>query len=1131
MKKYFLAGILIALALVVPSARAAGPSIESLLAQIADLSREISEIQSNTAQIADGTSLFTPSALTTLDATPTDPKTPTAPYTLSGNYSVNSFNRFTNFCFQLRTSTTGYSADCNTPLATAPFTTQGQVSNSSASTVSILFPFSGITNTLSPDTTYVYRAVARLGTSGATPLYGKEVTFKTPPLPTVATPTAPVTAIPVTTNPVPTPIVAGKPSLEFVFPATQTTAQKGTTVTIQWRTKNFGSLKTEIGLLSTTATGTPLLTHIATVDAGVTNFKWTVPYILQGTNFQLILSSVDKGPSAQALRPIKIVNPPLSLSYLLKYVDGITSNPLPLNPGQKGYLFAAFTLDTRGSTDDITIGGLPVQLTTSTSSAAAFLSNCGIQGGDAQPILNSNSLVSPQTTSGNPQVITFTFDQPLVLKKGATKTLQLQCDVSADAKGSFAWGVPSKNAGTLTATDPLTGTTTVATNFQNSGTSIPVKLPPSTPISAAATGDRETSVVAGVPNHPISSFSVENNGEPIVVRGAIFHINFVPGTASGPGDTDMPLGLTLSAQNGLVVAGPVDATIGKAESLAVFNDSITIPTGKSIFILKGQVRSTAVNGQKFVVRFTPATDWTDATGLTSGKKPSLSTAKVELPPVVVTNSSLSVSLQSTPPRTLVPGIFQATFANVVVDATKSGEDLRFGDLGFVLSLREGSRPTDLTRCRLLDGETALNNNSPLNPSDKDVQRVFFDSPLVVTKGTLKILFLQCNVGQNPIGSYAFGLSTTIPTITSVTGVTSGSAVVPVVTAGFTSPVTVQTSALKVSLDASSPSASMVVAGTRQIVTVLKIRATGEPINLNRLGLKLASGSAADIDHVEVLDGSTIVGTATFFGGNRTGTSTLVTPVLIPKDTDKTLNLAVVFSNIGTSQPAVAGDVVALGTTDDGTTTGTGLLSGTVVTGTGAVVGSPVRLMKSVPIVSLDTLPTSGLSDGRLVRIKITATANGPVNIAKLAFRIAGSISTATQLNAFAYSDGSYSVPAVGTNSGGALAASATNPVNGLITINASAPLQIPAGQTRFIELRGTLTGVTPTSSVTTTVLGDTTTSGLNGLQTASSAGINSNFVWSPNSVFSSSVFTDADWTNGVLVPGLPSSGITFTRAN
>ncbi|KKS67140.1 MAG: hypothetical protein UV36_C0012G0018, partial [Parcubacteria group bacterium GW2011_GWC2_42_6] len=96
---------------------------------------------------------------------------------------------------------------------------------------------------------------------------------------------------------------------------------------------------------------------------------------------------------------------------------------------------------------------------------------------------------------------------------------------------------------------------------------------------------------------------------------------------------------------------------------------------------------------------------------------------------------------------------------------------------------------------------------------------------------------------------------------------------------------------------------------------------------------------------------------------------------------------------------------------------------------------------------------------------------------------------------------------------------------------ANTPRTIAAGSFRTFELRGDVSGsVTTGSSVSTMLMGDAFYEQPNGTEMQAAATVDAwtthdDFIWSDRSATGHGVGT-ADWTNGYLVSGLPSTNMS-----
>lgn len=660
-------------------------------------------------------------------------------------------------------------------------------------------------------------------------------------------------------------------------------------------------------------------------------------------------------------------------------------------------------------------------------------------------------------------------------------------------------------------------------------------------------------IAVNVSNQPLGGFEVDIKGEAITVQSMVFTI--ATGTAStGSGQFT---NVTIVDENGSTVAGPVDSTGTDTTSRTLtFTDSVTFPTGKHTYTVRGKVPSTASNSAVITLSTNPNTGWTNVKGDLTGDTVSLAQTSFSMNAMTVKSGSLAIGRDATfTSKTIVAGGTDVEMARFQLDAQQSGEDVRLSS--FLTSLTfSGSNSNVLSSCRFFDGANALNTGSnvlnPSSASSPETDTNTFDNSLTVAKGTVKTLSVKCNVSSSASGTFTFDHGT-IGSF-SVTGVGSSNSITATEASDSAATITVGTGTLVVSTDASSPGYGQVAAGsTDNTIGAFKFTATNEGVNLQRIGLKLtntASSTASDLVLVTLYDGTTPIGTATFVGSSNFATSTLSNQILVPANSDKTITVKANFASIGTGQAVeFSGHFVAVDVDTSSTNTqGVGSSSGTTINATGSTAVAGQRVYKSFPTVALDTLSSTGAADGRLMRFKVTANASGPISLTNFALDIATSSGVAVQnVTIYGFTDASYSQPISGVSSDGnlqttldCLSNSCTTGVDVAVEIvnssGTATAIQVPAGGTRYFEVRASVSGIVSGSSITTTLQGDSsfpsTSAGAsaNPLLTAANAGTaTTDFIWSPNSTTTVSR-TSQDWTNGFGINGLPSSGLIQTRS-
>jgi len=667
-------------------------------------------------------------------------------------------------------------------------------------------------------------------------------------------------------------------------------------------------------------------------------------------------------------------------------------------------------------------------------------------------------------------------------------------------------------------------------------------------------------IAVNVQNQPLGGFVTDFKGEAVSVTQMVFTVASTTGSGTG-----LLTNVSLVDENGVVVAGPVDATYTSAlVQTLTFTDTVTFPIGRKVYTVKGKVAAGIGNGGTYIVSTTPS-GWSGATGQTTGNSVTISQGALSMNTMTVQAASLAIAVSSNPAaQTIVAGGTGQLFANYQLDATQSGEDIRFSSIGLTASTSAAlSASNILTSCQLYDGATALNtgsntNNPTITATAFTATAVTFtlDNPVVVAKGAVKELALKCNTAAAATGSLKWGITSSQIGAVSATGVVSSNSVTPTGDTNNGQLMTIGSGSLTVTTDASSPSYAIVSGGSTGVTLgVYKFRAGNESVNLQRIGLQLtntASSSASDLTTVTLWSGTTQIGSATFVGSNTKATSTLSSSLLLTKDQDVAVTIKGNMADVGGSNPGTTGHLIAVdvnaGSGGTNNTQGTGVGSGTTIQATGSTAVGGVRLFKSFPVIAEETgsgaLASSGVADGKLMRFRVTADSKGPVGISKFSLTIATTTATVTGINVYAFTDSTYSTPVSGVSGDGALMASNNTSWNSGTTqlefyaetaASASTTVQVPAGSTRYFEVRGSVSGATSGASIVTTLLGDAAypshaTSVFDNTAAIVNADANNDFLWSPDTDGTSAVGT-ADWTNGFGVVGLPSGGLTKTRSN
>jgi hypothetical protein len=760
----------------------------------------------------------------------------------------------------------------------------------------------------------------------------------------------------------------------------------------------------------------------------------------------------------------------------------------------------------------------------------------------------------PTTVSADGKYYTTTFPGGLLIDKGLSKDIYVQADVVGSSvsgrtvefdvyKGTdifltgetYGYGVTLTNPNGLTNTAASGGSEfvgpalTPGTPFF-SGSSITINPGSATSISRATSVTAQNAAV-NVPNQVLGGFTTNFTGEPVSVQTMNIYFNYGT-TAAASGN--VLTGLNLVDENGAVVSTGNDGVVvgGKAQKVT-FSDTVTFPTGMHTYTIKGKVASSLPNNETIIASTTPSSDWTGVTGQTSGSTVSLTgNGLFSMSPVTVKGATLAVTLSTTPASASIVSGGTVTFANLQLDASQSGEDVRISKALFDVAASVSL--TGVSTCQLWDGSSVVSSGSNAPTTLAASANSFtFNNPLVVPKGTIKTLTLSCNVSSAASGTFTFALDSTDWSAVSATGALSGNSLTTgngllTVASGNAGTMSVGSQGtLAVTLDSSSPSYALAANGSTGVTLgVLRFAATNEDINLKQVALQLtgpaASSSPADLNQVTLWDGSTQIGTATFTGSNRNATSSLNTPIKITAGSYKLVtvkaDLPLLNSNAGIGNNPKPGARVKVDYDGDSSTgtQGQGVSSGATINATGSDTASNgVRVFKSYPIITY--APTAGaLTNGTnpLATVTVNANSTGDVTLYKLTFAIA---TTAAQLASPTF-----------TGPNGSVGASApTISADGstlTVTFDSGSNTQdktIAAGTSKTYTIGATVSGLTGSTAgvASFSLKADSAypsfTSALMG-QTGDLS--SNNIIWSPNSTTTAAT-TNNDWTNGYGLGG------------
>ncbi|MBI4114444.1 MAG: hypothetical protein HY445_01225 [Candidatus Niyogibacteria bacterium] len=541
-------------------------------------------------------------------------------------------------------------------------------------------------------------------------------------------------------------------------------------------------------------------------------------------------------------------------------------------------------------------------------------------------------------------------------------------------------------------------------------------------------------IAENVVDQVIGGFNVDTKGEPISVGQIIFNL-------SGPtGSTDTTAAdvtniVLVRKDTNTTVAGPQDGS--SSANTVTFTETVIFPVGKHTYVLKGKLGTDFDNNNTIAASTTPSTQWTSVTGQTTGVSITPApTSAVTGNLMTLKAAVVTLSVQSTPiAQDLVAGSNQFLFANYELDATNSGDDIKFASIPLEYG-RYGTAVTDVTACKLYDGAAAV--SEEVNPSavGSSTSFTFLGTGFTVPKGTAKVLGLKCNVSSGaPAASRIQWGYSNAGAAAAATGIQSGQSATVTENGGSGQIMTVQSGGTYTVVNDSTPGYRIANAGTTGVVLLrLKFSASFESLNVKRVNFQLtgtASNTPVDLASQQVtlwdVTANKQIATAIFGSNSDYATSTLIADgdFMIAKDGSRTLEVKGDMSGIGVSGPSTESGHLMLVNWDgdaDGLTGGNyavGVGSATNITPSGndTALTAGVRIMKAYPSFTKIDLTTSERilktgSDRTFYKFKVTAV-GGDVEFYKFTFQISsstGSIAkgTTSKYSLYAYTDSGFS---------------------------------------------------------------------------------------------------------------------------
>ena len=496
----------------------------------------------------------------------------------------------------------------------------------------------------------------------------------------------------------------------------------------------------------------------------------------------------------------------------------------------------------------------------------------------------------------------------------------------------------------------------------------------------------------------LGAFTVDIKGEGIQVQTLNFDIDPDAGLAARK-----ITNVTLVDQNGVVLAGPVDSTTLSTGALvadALTFSNVTFPTGVTTVFVKGQLNSSWANNDTLAVSTAPNSDWSDATGLSTGDTVTLPSGTATANTMTIKSAALAITTLTQPAaRSVVAGAQDVIYATASLDAADSGEDIKVTSLSVLDTTSGGAIAANLDNveiwANLTGGSTAdsvrgdrfetriadAEQMTDTDAGDDETLVVSLDTNVDVTKNNSVEVAVVIDLSSSAVDTETHTIS--ISSANAV-GKTSGSSVTPTTSGSGQAMTNTTGGALTITVDASSPNAALIRddVANEQTVAVFRFAASNvEDIDIDSINIT-DDGSDDTVAMYKFYVGSTLVGTKV--GGATAQVFFNDGTVVAPKNGHILVTVKAVMNDIdgagvtngSTVQAtiAAAGDVEATGR-DSGSSLTPTLTSGDAATHT---------VYESVPSVAFDNSGVSTVlvnnTNHLLAKIVITNTGDEDITM-------------------------------------------------------------------------------------------------------------------------------------------------------
>ncbi|MDD4387563.1 MAG: hypothetical protein PHD15_07435, partial [Clostridia bacterium] len=870
--------------------------------------------------------------------------------------------------------------------------------------------------------------------------------------------------------------------------------------------------------------GETRLTDAATVNQGVVSFNsgsglFTIAAgqsmvvtvasdIASSTSGQIVgvsLTGITSNVEVKSTLPLQAATQTIAAATLADYTFVTTTGTANIDPADDVVVWqSTVTAGTR----DIKVSKLALKQISSIDSDDVENFRLFVNGTEVAQVasLDANNMV------------TFTFDYTLT----GTKTFKVLADIKGGSSRTLQMSL--RNKADFTAIDSQY-------NVAVSGTTIPATYKALTIQSGSVTVKKATTSTTGylslnASNQLLAKYTLEAYGENVKIDTLTLKATLANGSTN---TKILPAGLRNGrilingTQYGSTASLLAAGTAYTVNYVAVPGEAVTIEVYADVY--GSDTSSTVVLETTDTIQVSIETGSGNATRQTSLTSVNVPGSQVLANSLTVSSGAVTAAAQSTyGAQSVVFPQKDYKIASYVVTGS-SVENVNLFDLELAVTATDANQKTAVRNVYVvIDGvtDTAIKTNAADTGTATPAAVTYnFSINKELAKNATTVVEFYADVDTTGTPDAAATVATTL--VASGTGANSGATLSNSAATGQTS--TYKAPVIAITKGASSPATAIIAdEGTLSVVSYV-LEAQNDSYILDKFVVDFAGTNAATvISSVALKDGSTTLATqpgsaeVTFAGLNYT----------IPANTKKTLDVVVTLSAVGAGAGSTGANIIA---DIDHTKTYLAPASTGVVAAYGADVtaGNNIYVYKTIPTISLVSLPSTTLSAGTktLQKFTVSADASGDLAWGQIVFDIAKT--TGTTIGCITGAGNCVVTLFDGTNNvAGTFTSDLADAADtaGTITFVPTTEEVIPAGSSKTYELKATVGGTVISGNYVISKIVKKTSS--NSASAAKATLLSSdNFVWSDVSALGHST-TTTDWAGDFLVKNLTTDSQTLS---